>query len=69
MAYLVVSLQGSMQAFMPINCFIHFSDWVIGHSHLAMIGFASFTEGTGLLVISDTSPMHSLNPQLKEPTR
>jgi cytochrome c oxidase cbb3-type subunit I/II len=47
-AYLVVSLQGSMQAFMPINRFIHFSDWVIGHSHLAMIGFASFTAAGAL---------------------
>src|SRR5438445_1028035 len=27
---------------MPVNRFIHFTDWVIGHSHLAMIGFASF---------------------------
>jgi len=42
MAYLVVSLQGSVQALMPVNRFIHFTDWVIGHSHLAMIGFASF---------------------------
>jgi cytochrome c oxidase cbb3-type subunit I/II len=41
-SYLVVSLQGSVQALMPINRFIHFSDFVIGHSHLAMIGFASF---------------------------
>jgi cbb3-type cytochrome oxidase subunit 1 len=40
-AYLIASLQGSMQAIMPVNRFIHFSDWVIGHSHLAMIGFAS----------------------------
>ncbi|MGP8243800.1 MAG: cbb3-type cytochrome c oxidase subunit I [Bryobacteraceae bacterium] len=39
--YLVVSLQGSMQALMPVNRFVHFTDWVIGHSHLAMIGFAS----------------------------
>jgi cbb3-type cytochrome c oxidase subunit I len=39
--YLVVSLQGSMQAMMPVNRFVHFTDWVIGHSHLAMIGFAS----------------------------
>jgi len=23
---------------MPVNRFIHFTDWVIGHSHLAMIG-------------------------------
>src|ERR1700704_5216587 len=41
-AYLVVSLQGSIQALMPVNRFIHFTDWVIGHSHFAMIGFASF---------------------------
>src|ERR1700758_5548268 len=41
-AYLVVSLQGSIQALMPINRFIHFTDLVIGHSNLAMIGFASF---------------------------
>jgi cytochrome c oxidase cbb3-type subunit I/II len=47
-AYLVVSLQGAVQALMPVNRFIHFSDWVIGHSHLAMIGFASFTAAGAL---------------------
>jgi cytochrome c oxidase cbb3-type subunit I/II len=40
--YLVVSIQGSVMAVMSFNRFIHFTDWVIGHSHLAMIGFASF---------------------------
>lgn len=40
--YLVVSLQGSMQAMMPVNRLTHFTDWVIGHSHLAMLGFATF---------------------------
>jgi cytochrome c oxidase cbb3-type subunit I/II len=40
--YLVVSIQGSVQAVMSFNRFVHFTDWVIGHSHLAMIGFASF---------------------------
>ncbi len=48
-AYLIVSLQGSAQAIMPVNRFVHFSDWVIGHSHLAMIGFASFMALGGLL--------------------
>ena len=48
-AYLVVSLQGSMQALMPVNRFVHFTDWVIGHSHFAMIGFASFAAIGGLL--------------------
>ena len=40
--YLAVSVQGSVQAVMSFNRFVHFSDWVIGHSHLAMIGFESF---------------------------
>jgi cbb3-type cytochrome c oxidase subunit I len=48
-SYLVVSMQGSLQALMPVNRFVHFTDWVIGHSHLAMIGFASFTAIGGLL--------------------
>ena len=48
-AYLVVSLQGSAQAVMTVNRFVHFTDWVIGHSHLAMIGFASFAAIGGLL--------------------
>jgi cytochrome c oxidase cbb3-type subunit I/II len=47
-AYLLVSLQGSVQALMPVNRFIHFTDWVIGHSHFAMIGFASFTALGGI---------------------
>jgi cbb3-type cytochrome c oxidase subunit I len=48
-AYLVVSMQGSLQALMPVNRFVHFSDWVIGHSHLSMIGFASFSAIGGVL--------------------
>jgi len=47
-SYLVVSLQGSGQAFMPVNRVIHFTDWVIGHSHLAMIGFGSFVALGGI---------------------
>jgi cbb3-type cytochrome c oxidase subunit I len=48
-AYLAVSVQGSLQALMPINRLVHFTDWVIGHSHFAMIGFASFAAIGGLL--------------------
>ena len=55
-AYLLVSLQGSMQALMPVNRFIHFSDWVIGHSHLAMIGFASFTAAGALAHVWSSLP-------------
>jgi cbb3-type cytochrome oxidase cytochrome c subunit/mono/diheme cytochrome c family protein len=48
-AYLLVSMQGSLQALMPVNRFVHFTDWVIGHSHFSMIGFASFAAIGGLL--------------------
>jgi cytochrome c oxidase cbb3-type subunit I/II len=54
--YLVVSLQGSLQSIMPINRFVHFSDWVIGHSHLAMIGFASFAAIGGMLHVWKRTP-------------
>jgi cbb3-type cytochrome oxidase cytochrome c subunit/mono/diheme cytochrome c family protein len=47
--YLLVSLQGSCQALMPVNRLVHFSDWVIGHSHFSMIGFASFAAIGGML--------------------
>jgi cbb3-type cytochrome oxidase cytochrome c subunit len=47
--YLIVSLQGSMQADMGFSQTIHFTDYVIGHSHLAMLGFATFASIAGLL--------------------
>ena len=46
--YLLVSLQGSFQASMPVNRLTHFTDWVVGHSHLAMLGFATFIAAGGL---------------------
>lgn len=47
--YLLVSLQGAFQASMRVQEQIHFSDWVIAHSHLAMAGFASFIIIGGIL--------------------
>lgn len=47
--YLVVSLQGAMQAQMAVNQAVHFTDWVVGHSHLAMLGFATFAAAGGLI--------------------
>lgn len=46
--YLIVSIQGSLQAQMAVNQAVHFSDWVIGHSHLAMLGFATFAAAGGI---------------------
>ena len=53
--YLIVSLQGSLQALMPMQRYIHFTDWVIGHSHLAMLGFASFLSLGGIAHIWERS--------------
>lgn len=47
--YLIVSIQGSLQAQMAINRSVHFTDWVVGHSHLAMLGFASFAAAGGII--------------------
>ena len=63
-AYLVVSLQGSVQALMPVNRFIHFTDWVIGHSHLAMIGFASFIALGGIAHMWQRIPGTSYNERM-----
>jgi len=53
--YLVVSLQGSLQAIMPMQRYIHFTDWVIGHSHLAMLGFATFVTLGGIAHVWERS--------------
>jgi cbb3-type cytochrome oxidase subunit 1 len=47
--YLLVSLQGALQAQMAVNQSVHFTDWVVGHSHLAMLGFATFAAAGGLV--------------------
>jgi cytochrome c oxidase cbb3-type subunit I/II len=47
--YVIVSVQGAVQAQMSVNQSVHFTDWVIGHSHLAMLGFATFAALGGLI--------------------
>src|SRR5258708_4038868 len=46
--YLVVSLQGALQALMPINRFVRFTELVIVHSHLAMLAFVGLTAAVGV---------------------
>jgi cytochrome c oxidase cbb3-type subunit I/II len=43
--YFLASLQGSLQALRDTNAFIHFSQWPVGHAHLALLG------GFGLLAV------------------
>jgi cbb3-type cytochrome oxidase subunit 1/cytochrome c553 len=47
--YVIVSVQGSLQAQMSLNQAVHFTDWVVGHSHLAMLGFATFAALGGIV--------------------
>lgn len=62
--YLIVSLQGSMQALLPVNKLTHFSDWVIGHSHLAMLGFATFTVIGGMAHVWQRIPNARFNNRM-----
>lgn len=59
--YLLVSLQGSLQADMSLNQLTHFTDWVIGHSHLAMLGFATFSAIAGIVHAWQRLPKASYN--------
>jgi cytochrome c oxidase cbb3-type subunit I/II len=64
--YFIVSIQGASQAQMALNRFLHFSDWVIGHSHLAMLGFATFAAIGGLLHAWQRLPNARYNPRAIE---
>src|SRR5215467_13857735 len=59
--YLIVSIQGSVQAQMSVNQSVHFSDWVIGHSHLAMLGFATFAAAGGITHVWQRIPWARYN--------
>ncbi len=39
--YFLTCLQGPLQALRSVNAYTHFSHWVVGHAHLALLGFAS----------------------------
>ena len=47
--YVIVSLQGSWQADLAASRAIHFTDYIIGHSHLSMLGFATFAGIAGIV--------------------
>ncbi len=47
--YLAVSFQGSVQALMSVNRYVHFTQWVIAHSHLAFLGAFAFISSASML--------------------
>nr|MDQ2730346.1 cbb3-type cytochrome c oxidase subunit I [Armatimonadota bacterium] len=40
--YFIVSTQGSVQALISVQRLTHFTNWVVGHSHTGLLGFAGF---------------------------
>jgi len=40
--YLITCVQGPFQATRWVNWYLHFSQWVVGHAHLALLGTFSF---------------------------
>lgn len=62
--YLVVSLQGSWQANMTFSSLVHFTDYIIGHSHLAMLGFATFAGIAGIVHAWQRLPGFSINNKI-----
>ncbi len=40
--YLITCMQGPFQATRWVNWYLHFSQWVVGHAHLALLGTFSF---------------------------
>jgi len=41
-AYVLVSTQGTLEAFRTANLYWHFTNFTVGHSHLSMYGFVAF---------------------------
>ncbi|MBM3501363.1 MAG: cytochrome-c oxidase, partial [Armatimonadetes bacterium] len=46
--YLITCVQGPLQSLPSVQRHTHFSNWVIGHAHIAVLGFAGFTALGGL---------------------
>ena len=40
--YLIVGIQGSVQSLPAVQRITHFNNWVIGHAHIAVLGFSGF---------------------------
>lgn len=47
--YIIVCIQGPTQALRPVSAVVHLTDYIIGHSHLALFGFVSMIAYGGLL--------------------
>ena len=41
--YIFVSMQGTLQGLRTTNAYLHFSQWPVGHAHMALLGAFGFT--------------------------
>jgi cytochrome c oxidase cbb3-type subunit I len=46
--YLVTCIQGPVQSLPAVQEVTHFSNWVVGHAHIAVLGFSGFTALGGM---------------------
>jgi cytochrome c oxidase cbb3-type subunit 1/cytochrome c oxidase cbb3-type subunit I/II len=49
--YFFVSIQGSMMSLPQVQRITHFNNWVVGHAHVGVLGFAGMTALGGLYFI------------------
>lgn len=49
--YFFVNIQGSMMALPQVQRVTHFNNWVVGHAHLGVLGFAGMTALGGLYYV------------------
>lgn len=62
--YLLVSIQGSVQSLTSVNRFVHWTQWTVGHAHLALLGaFGFIIFGTMLYMVPQIArrPLWSRN--------
>jgi cytochrome c oxidase cbb3-type subunit 1/cytochrome c oxidase cbb3-type subunit I/II len=60
--YFFVNIQGSMMALPDVQRITHFNNWVVGHAHMGVLGFAGVTALGGLYFILPRitgRPLHS----------
>lgn len=41
--YMLTTLEGPIQSIKSVNALAHFTDWIIGHVHDAVLGWVGFT--------------------------
>jgi len=49
--YLITCTQGPFQATRWVNWYLHFTQWVVGHAHLALLGTFSFILTSGIYYV------------------